>query len=132
MPVEYVINESKIVKDPKGLKASRLTIKSVISTAPKKNVYTIFSILDNMGITVSDICFNSYADYNEFSNKDLDEKDGAVINIGEEKTEVSIFKKGILVETENIELGSKNIDRDICYIYDISRSRAREIKEKSS
>ena len=45
-------------------------------------------------------------------------------------TEVSIFKKGILVETETMEIGSKNIDRDICYIYDIPRKRARDLKEK--
>ena len=129
MPVEYVINESKIVKDPKGLKASRLTIKSVISTAPKKNVYTIFSILDNMGITVSDICFNSYADYNEFSNKDLDEKDGAVINIGEEKTEVSIINKGTLIATQTLEIGGKDIDKEIMYAYNIDRKTARRLKE---
>ena len=48
----------------------------------------------------------------------------------EDKTEVSIFKKGILIETENIDMGSRNIDRDICYIYDINRSRAVELKEK--
>ena len=60
----------------------------------------------------------------------MDKKNTAVINIGEEKTEVSIFKKGILVDTENIELGGKNIDRDICYIYSISRNRAKDLKEK--
>ena len=129
MPVEYVINDSKIVKDPKGMKASRLTIKSVISTAPKKNVYTIFSILDNMGITISDICFNSYADYNEFSNKELDEQDGAVINIGEEKTEVSIINKGTLIATQTLEIGGKDIDKEIMYAYNIDRKTARRLKE---
>ena len=60
----------------------------------------------------------------------MDKKNSAVINIGDEKTEVSIFKKGILIETENIDIGGKNIDRDICYIYDINRSKAKELKEK--
>jgi cell division ATPase FtsA len=60
----------------------------------------------------------------------MDKGNTAVINIGDEKTEVSIIKKGILIETENIEIGSKSIDRDICYIYDIPRKRARDLKEK--
>ena len=129
-PVEFIIDEEKKTKDPKGMKAKKLKCKSILSLAPKKNVYTAVSLLDNMGISVSDINFGSVADYFEFKNDELDKKNTAVINIGDEKTEISVFKKGTLIETENIELGSKNIDRDICYIYDISRSRARELKEK--
>ena len=129
-PVEFKINDDKKVKDPKGMKAEKLYCKAVLSLAPKKNVYTCVSLLENIGVSVVDINFGSVCDYFEFKNEEMDKKNTAVINIGEEKTEVSIFKKGILIETETIDLGSKNIDRDICYIYDINRSRARELKEK--
>ena len=129
-PVEFIINDDKKVKDPKGMKADKIKCKAVLSLAPKKSIYTAISLLDNIGVNVIDINFGSVSDYYEFRTPDMDKKNTAVINIGEEKTEVSIFKKGILVETENIEMGSKNIDRDICYIYDISRSRAIELKEK--
>ena len=129
-PVEFIINDDKKVKDPKGMKADEIKCKAVLSLAPKKSIYTAISLLDNIGVNVIDINFGSVSDYYEFRTPDMDKKNTAVINIGEEKTEVSIFKKGILVETENIEMGSKNIDRDICYIYDISRSRAIELKEK--
>ena len=129
-PVEFIINEDKKVKDPKGMKAEKIKCKAVLSLAPKKSIYTAISLLDNIGVSVVDINFGSVSDYFEFKTPEMDKKNTAVINIGEEKTEVSIFKKGILVETENIEMGSKNIDRDICYIYDISRARAVELKEK--
>lgn len=128
MPVEYKVDE-EVVKDPKGLVGNRLSIKSVISTAPKKNVYTIFSILDSMGIKVSDISFNSLADYNEFKTDDMDEKEGALINIGDEKTEVSIFNKGTLVATQVLEMGGKDIDKEIMYAYNIDRKTARKLKE---
>ena len=129
-PIEFLINDDKKVKNPTGMKANKIKCKAVLSLAPKKSIYTAISILDNMGISVVDINFGSGCDYYEFKTPDMDKKNTAVINIGEEKTEVSIFKKGILIETENIEMGSKNIDRDICYIYDISRPRAIELKEK--
>ena len=129
-PIEFRIDEDKKVKDPKGMKAEKLYCKAVLSLAPKKNVYTAISLLENIGVSVIDINFGSVCDYFEFKNEEMDKKNTAVINIGEEKTEVSIFKKGILIETETIELGSKNIDRDICYIYDISRRQAKELKEK--
>lgn len=129
-PIEFVIDEDKKTKDPKGMKANKLKCKAVMSLAPKKNVYTAVSLLENIGVGVVDINFGSVCDYYEFKTPEMDKKNTAVINIGEDKTEVSVFKKGILVETENIELGSKNIDRDICYIYDIGRSKAKELKEK--
>jgi len=129
-PVEFKINNDKKTIAPKGMKAKKLSCKAVLSVAPKKNIYTTISLLENIGVNVVDINFGSVADYYEFKNKSMDSKNTAVINIGEEKTEVSIFKKGILIDTDNIELGGKNIDRDICYIYNISRVRANELKEK--
>ncbi len=129
-PIEFKINDDKKTTAPKGMKAKKLSCKAVLSIAPKKNIYTTISLLENIGVNVVDINFGSVADYYEFRTKSMDSKNTAVINIGEEKTEVSIFKKGILIDTENIELGGKNIDRDICYIYNISRVRANELKEK--
>lgn len=130
MPIDFTIDGNKKVKSPIGSKASTLKCKGVMSLAPKKNIYTSVSLLENLGIGIMDINFGAVADYYEFRTSETDKKNTAVINIGDEKTEVSIFKKGILIDTENIEIGSKNIDRDICYIYDISRKRAAELKEK--
>lgn len=130
MPVEYIINDTESVEDPKGLKGSKLTVKSVIAVAPKKNVYTIFSILDNMEITVSDISFNSLADYNEFNTKDTDKENGALINLGSEKTEVSIFNKGTLISMQTLEMGGKDIDKEIMYAYNIDRKTAQRLKEE--
>lgn len=130
-PIEFTIDDStKKIKNPTGMTAKKIKCKAVLSLAPKKNVYTTVALLENMGVNIVDINFGGVADYFEFKTDELDKKNTAVINIGDEKTEVSIFKKGILVETETIEIGSKNIDRDICYIYDISRKQAVYLKEK--
>ena len=129
-PIEFKVSDDKKTINPKGMKAKTLSCKAILSLSPKKNIYSAISLLETMGIDVVDINYGSVADYYEFKNKELDKKNTAVINIGDEKTEVSIFKKGILVETEVIDIGGKNIDRDICYIYDISRKNAKNLKEK--
>ena len=130
-PIEFYIDDSnKGVKDPKGMSAKTLSCKAVLSLVPKKNVYTAVSLLENIGVSIVDINFGSVADYFEFKDDRIDKKNTAVINIGEEKTEVGVFKKGILVESENIEIGAKSIERDICYIYDIDRKTAKKLKEK--
>ena len=130
MPIEFTLDENKKVKDPNGMHASKLKCRGVLSVVPKKNVYPSVSLLESIGVGIADINFGSVGDYFEFKTDETDKKNTAVVNIGDEKTEVSIFKKGLLIETEIIEIGSKNIDRDICYIYDISRKKAKELKEK--
>ncbi len=130
MPIEFTIDGSKKVKNPIGQNATKIKCKAVMSLAPKKNIYAAVSVLESLGVGIVDINFGGVADYFEFKIPEMDKTNTAVINIGDEKTEVSIIKKGILIETESIEIGSKNIDRDICYIYDIPRKKARELKEK--
>lgn len=130
MPMYFVLDDNTKTSSPINKKAAKLGCKAIVSLVPKKNVYTTFSVLDNMGIEVTDICFGSLADYYEFRTPELDKKNGAIINIGEDKTEVSIITKGILTDTENLEMGARNIDKDICYMYDISKKDSVNLKEK--
>lgn len=85
MPIEFVIDDKEKVKDPKDMKAEKLSCKAVISLAPKKNVYTAVSLLENLGVGVVDINFGGIADYYEFKTSELDKKNTAVVNIGDEK-----------------------------------------------
>lgn len=130
MPVEFYLDDEVAVKDPKGMNANKLSAKAVISIAPKKNVYTLLNLLENLGVNVVDISFNSLADYYEFKKEEYDNELGAIINIGSGKTEVSIINKGALAAVENLPYGGRNIDRDISYIYNISREIAKDLKEK--
>lgn len=130
MPVEFILNDEEVVKDPKGKNANKLSAKAVISIAPKKNIYDVLTLLEQLGVSVVDISFNSFADYYQFKKDEYDNELGAIINIGSEKTEVGIINKGTLVAIENLPYGGKNIDRDIAYIYNIDRNTAKDLKEK--
>lgn len=129
MPIEYIVEEEK-VNDPKGKEGTRLTINSILALAPKKNVYGLLSVLESLNIKVSDICFGGLADYYEFKTKEFENKLGAIVNIGEYKTEVSIIKKNTLIATETLDLGGRNVNRDISYMYDITLSDSKRLKEK--
>ena len=61
-----------------------------------------------------------------------DELVGAIINIGEESTNVSIFNRGIQIKNSLIPMGSKNVDKDITYIFKSKLSDSRKIKEEFS
>lgn len=129
MPLEFKVDDGEKVKDPKGMKGRKLSVVSVMGLTPKKSVYSVVKILESLGIDVVDITFNPIADYFAFYKKEYNTCYGAIINIGHEKTEVSIIHKGVLVNTEVIPLGGKNVDRDIAYEYAISLKDSRFLKE---
>ena len=129
MPLEFIIDDKEKVVDPKCCSGEKLYVTSVMGLTPKKNVYSVITLLESIGLKVVDITFNGIADYYAFKKKKYDELTGAVINIGHEKTEVSIIHKGVLINSGVILLGGKNIDKDIAYEYDLSIKDARNLKE---
>ena len=91
-PIEYKLDNKTKVKDALGLKAKEISSRVVISSVPKKNVYSVVNILENLGIEVIDICFSSIGNYYAIKTPELDSKVVAMVDIGEEKTNVAIRK----------------------------------------
>ena len=129
IPTIFKVNEDTLVKDPKGIVTTRLEVKTVIVTAPKKNVQSVLGVMEQCGIKVVDIAFNTMADYYALKNKNTENSIGAIINLGHETTTIGIYNKGIITNTETIDLGSNNIDNDIVFIYKITSKDAKYLKE---
>ncbi len=130
IPIMFSTGENKYTKDPVGLTVDKLSVKALLATAPKKQIYDYLKVFNDANIDIIDITFNCIGDYYESHNKNTDESIGAIINIGHEKTDVSIFNKGILIKNSIFNLGSKNVDNDITYIYGTDANTSRELKEK--
>ena len=132
MPITFTIDDDKSVQNPKGMKGSKLETRVVISTTAKEPLYRILEVLKLSGLETVDICYSSFGDYYSIKNKMYDELVGAIINIGEESTNVSIFNRGIQIKNSLIPMGSKNVDKDITYIFKSKLSDSRKIKEEFS
>lgn len=129
IPISFGIDEKKNIADPKGMKGSVLFSKVVIGTTPKEPLYRVLEVLRLSGIETVDICFTSTGDYFCIKNRQFDNNVGAIINIGEETTNVSIFNKGIQIKNSVLPIGSLNVDKDISYVFKIDMIEARKIKE---
>lgn len=130
IPILFSLDDDRLTPNPNGEKSSMLGVKALLAKAPKKQVYSFLKLFADANIEVVDVTFNCIGDYFEARDKETDNTFGALINIGHEKTDVSIFNKGILIKNSIINLGSKNIDKDISYVYGIDINAARELKEK--
>ena len=129
IPLTFMVDGTP-VQMPIGKNGKKLSIKGIMVTAPKKNVYSVLSVMEGAGLEVVDITVSGLCDYFEVRNSNLDKKIGAIINIGHETTNVSVFNRGKLMNTETIQLGGINIDKDLAYMFNLSVFDARTIKEK--
>ena len=129
IPIDFTVDNETGIKDPKGKHGSKLSTRSVMVLTPKKNILSVVSLLENMGLEVIDVTLNSIGDVNSIKDKVVKEKVGAVINIGHETTSISLYNKGIIVNNSMISVGGKNVDSDIAYIYKLKPEDARMVKE---
>ena len=132
MPIHFTIDDNTSVSDPKGMKGSTLDTRVVVSTTPKEPLYRILEVLKLSGLETVDVCFSSVGDYFAIKDKKYDDLVGAIINIGEESTNVSIFNKGIQIKNSLLPVGSSNVSKDISYVFKTSLEEANNIKEKFS
>ena len=132
LPLEFVINESDSVEYPVGLKANTLEIKGIMITVPKKNIFSVVSVMESAGLEVVDITLSGLSDYSEVKRDNIKNKVGSIINIGHDITNVSVFNKGKLMNTEVLQIGGHNVEKDIAYVFGINVIDARTIKEKFS
>ncbi len=130
VPMNFVLDGSTVLKDPKGKRASNLEARAIMVTSPKKNVYSVVSILENLGIEIVDISTSSIGDVYSFKNDKILSNAGIMVNIGAQTTTISLYNKGVPLLAKVINVGGIDIDKEIAYTYKVSMDEAKKIKEK--
>lgn len=132
IPITFSVDDSQNIIDPKGKVGNELGVKAVMVTVPRESLFTVLEVCSLCNIEAKDVIFKTIGDYYEARGRDTEKELGAIVNIGEETIDVSIFNKGIIIKNDIINLGSKNIDKDISYIYGIDFETSRDLKENFS
>lgn len=130
IPIDFMVDGIEAVKDPKGLHGSVLSVRAILVTTPAKNIYSVVNLIENAGVEVVDISLNSIGDINTFRNESIDKCIGAVINIGSETTNITLYNKSIPVKSAILQLGGRNIENDIAYMYKVDSITANNLKEQ--
>lgn len=130
LPVQYAIDGEKGISKPIGKNGQKLEIQGIMISTPKKNIYSVLSVLEGAGLEVVDIVINGLSSYFEVHDDSLDKKDGAIINLGHETTTVSVYEDGQLIGNETLQIGGINVEKDLAYVFGISVFDGRVLKEK--
>ena len=128
-PISFKVDEEENIKDPKGMSGDVLDTRVVVSTLPKEGLYRILEVLKLSGVETVDVAFTSTGDYFAIKSAKYDSVVGAIINIGESSTNVSVFNKGIQIKHAIVPIGSCNVDKDISYIFKLNDKDSRKLKE---
>ena len=129
IPISFTVDEEENIKDPKGMRGEVLSSKIVIGTMPKEELYRFLEVLKLAGVEALDVGFTSTGDYYTIKNSKYDGIVGAIINIGEDNTNVAVYNKGIQIKNAVIPIGSSNVDKDLAYIFKMKDNAARNLKE---
>lgn len=129
-PLYYTLDDSSKTDIPVNTFSRSLEVKSIITSSSKDDVYKYLRVLDNLGVIVVDISYDVVGNYFAFKSDDMDTTCGIIIDIGYLSTSISVYNKGVLVNTLKIKVGSLNVLKDISYVYKISLDSAKEVYKK--
>ena len=129
-PLYYTLDDSSKTDIPVNTFSRSLEVKSIITSSSKDDVYKYLRVLDNLGVSVVDISYDVVGNYFAFKSDDMDTTCGIIIDIGYLSTSISVYNKGVLVNTLKIKVGSLNVLKDISYVYKISLDSAKEVYKK--
>lgn len=130
VPLSFILNDEEVIENPIGHECKKLELKGIMISVPKKNIYSVISVIESASLEVIDITISGLADYYQIKNQKTDNLVGAIINLGHETTNVSIINNGKIMNTETLQLGGLNIEKDLTYVFGINLIDARKIKEK--
>lgn len=130
IPIDFMVDDTIEIKDPKGLTGTSLALRAIMATVPSRNVYSVITVLESLGLEVKDISISGMSDIAHACYKGVAKGVGAIINIGSETTTVSVFNKGIIVRNSVIFQGGDSVDNDLSYMYRVTKDEAKELKER--
>lgn len=132
IPIEYVVDNEKGIKDPVGMSGVKLEAEVHIVTAAIASAQNIYTALEHAGLRVKDLVLQPLA--SSYSVLQGDEIDLGVclLDIGGGTTDLAIFYDGAIRYSEVIPLGGEYITNDIAIGIRTPYKQAEEIKKKNA
>lgn len=129
LPIDFKINDRSLIKIPSGFPGDKLFTRAIMASVPKKNVYSVITVLEDLGIEVTDITLSPISDIFMFKTKETEEALGVGINMGAETTTVTLYNRNLPVKNTVIQVGGLSVDMKISEYYGISLEDAKNLKE---
>jgi cell division protein FtsA len=130
IPNEYMIDGYDNIKDPIGMSGLKLEVDAHVILAQTTIVTNLIKSVRNAGLSVSGIVLEPLAISQVALKKDEIKMGAALLDIGAEKIDISIYKDGNILYTDMIPFGGNTITNDISLCLKVPFSEAEKLKLK--
>jgi len=128
IPNQYVIDGHDEIKDPLGMSGLRLELDAQLVVAQSTEVSNMLKSFNQAGIKINGIVFEPMAESEVALKSEEFEMGTALIDIGSDTSNISIFKDGNIVYNDHIPLGGDAITNDIAQCLKVPYSQAEFLK----
>ncbi len=130
IPNQYIIDGYDKIKDPVGMSGLRLELDAQLVVAQSTVVNNLFKSLNNAGIKIKGVVFQPIAESEVVLKNEEIDRGVALLDIGADTSNISVFKDGNLVYNDHVALGGNAITNDIALCLKIPYSQAEFLKNK--
>ncbi len=130
IPQEYRINDELVKSNPVGMVGSKLEVTATMITAPRIEIENVIRCLERNSLEYDHIVYEPIAtSLAIFSDEELEPR-YALIDIGDLKTDISIFENGTIKSSAVIFYGGRHITQNLGALLSISFSQAENLKKE--
>ena len=130
LPVEYMIDGQRGIRDPRGMSGSRLEVDVLVITGLASSIQNVIKSVDRTGLTVKEVVLEPLASAQAVLSSAEKELGVAVVDIGGGTMDLIIFVDGGVRYTSVIPVGGDHITNDLAVGLRTPIGSAEEIKLK--
>ncbi|NDF11698.1 MAG: cell division protein FtsA [Proteobacteria bacterium] len=128
IPINYSIDDTHGISDPRGMFGEKLSTHLHIVTASSTAIRNLSNCLARCHLDIEDCVSSAYASGLACLTEDEKNLGVTLLDIGGGNTSIAVFVSGILVYTTSIALGGQHITRDIARGLSTSVTYAERLK----
>lgn len=128
LPIEFIVDSQKGIKDPTGMSGVRLETEAHLITGLSPAIKNVTRCVNELGVNVSGLVFTGLASAEAVLTETDKELGVVLVDIGGGTTSVCIYLEGSCVYSAVIPVGAKKITDDIAIGLQISVDSAEKIK----
>jgi len=129
-PEQYIVDGYDNIKDPRGMSGVRLEVEAQVVMAQSTVVSNLLKSVKRAGIKVNGIVLQPSAISEAVLRKEEKDMGIAIVDVGAETIDISIYKGAKLKYTSILQLGGNNITNDISVCLKVPFSEGERLKLK--
>ncbi|EJO5348054.1 cell division protein FtsA [Clostridium botulinum] len=130
IPKEYIVDGYNNIKDPIGMSGNRMELDAYLVLSETTIVNNLLKTVEKAGYNILGVVFAPIADAKVALKKEEMKQGTALVNVGADSMDISVYKDDILIKTYNISIGGNSITNDISICLKIPFSEAEKLKIK--